>query len=241
MATQPTLLPSTSGQLDPVDVNIEQSWKTALAPEFRQPYFHELIKGLKADITAGNTVYPPGPQMFTAFAKTPLPEVKVVILGQDPYHNPGEAMGLSFSVPRGVRRPPSLLNVYKELQTDLDVPVAKHGDLSAWAEQGVLLLNSILTVRKNAPKSHHKLGWEQFTDSVITTINREREHVVFLLWGKSAQSKGELVDGSKHLVLNAAHPSPLARGAFFGSQPFSQANAYLKQHGTTPIDWQLPD
>ncbi len=240
MPDQPTLLPA-SEQLDPVDVQIESTWKAALESEFRQPYFHELIAGLKADIAGGNTVYPAGSNIFAAFAKTPLPEVKVVILGQDPYHNPGEAMGLSFSVPRGVRRPPSLLNVYKELNTDLEIPIAKHGDLTAWAEQGVLLLNSILTVRKNAPKSHHRLGWERFTDAVISTISREREHVVFLLWGKSAQSKAELVDQSRHLILEAAHPSPLARGAFFGSQPFSQANAYLEQHGTTPIDWQLPD
>ena len=239
MASQPSLLPQDT--LEPVDVQIEASWKKALEPEFRKPYFHELIAGLKADIADGNTVYPPGQLIFTAFAKTPLSDLKAVILGQDPYHNPGEAMGLSFSVPKGVRRPPSLLNIYKELNTDLEVPVAKHGDLTAWAEQGVMLLNSILTVRKNSPKSHHKLGWERFTDAVIETISREREHVVFLLWGKSAAAKAALVDGNKHLVLEAAHPSPLARGAFFGSQPFSQTNAYLEQHGISPIDWQLPN
>ncbi len=240
MPTQPTLLPQ-GPELEPVDVSIEDSWKEALQSEFRKPYFHELIAGLKSDIASGSTVYPPGRLIFAAFAKTPLAEVKAIILGQDPYHNPGEAMGLSFSVPKGQRRPPSLLNIYKELNTDLQVPIAKHGDLSAWAEQGVLLLNSILTVRQNAPKSHHKLGWERFTDAVIATISREREHVAFLLWGKSAHAKAELVDASKHLILEAAHPSPLARGAFFGSQPFSQANTYLEQHGTTPIDWHLPD
>ena len=220
---------------------MEPSWKEALADQFREPYFHQLIDGLKEDIRGGATVYPPGPLIFEAFAKTPLAQVKAVILGQDPYHNPGEAMGLSFSVPRGVRTPPSLQNIYKELQTDLGIAPARHGDLTKWAEEGVLLINSILTVRKNAPKSHHKLGWGSFTDAVISTISREREHVVFLLWGKSAQAKGELVDADRHLVLNAPHPSPLARGAFFGSQPFSRANAYLEAHGQTPIDWQLPD
>lgn len=240
MATQPTLLPE-SEQLPPVAVQIESSWKTALAEEFRKPYFHALIDGLKEDIRGGATVYPPGPLIFEAFAKTPLTEVKAVILGQDPYHNPGEAMGLSFSVPRGIRTPPSLQNVYEELRTDLSIEPAQHGDLSAWAEQGVLLINSILTVRKNAPKSHHKLGWNKFTDAVIEVIDRELEHVVFLFWGKSAQAAGAHVDRNKHLVLDAPHPSPLARGAFFGSKPFSQANAYLQQYGRTPIDWQLPD
>ena len=239
MAEQPTLLPA--AELPPVEVQIEASWKEALASEFRQPYFHQLIDGLKADIRGGATVYPPGPLIFAAFDKTPLPKVKVVILGQDPYHNPGEAMGLSFSVPRGIRTPPSLVNIYKELETDVGVTPAQHGDLTRWAEQGVLLVNSILTVRKNAPKSHHKLGWDQFTNAVIGAINEHREHVVFLLWGKSAQEKGQYVDGSKHLVLNATHPSPLARGGFFGSKPFSQANAYLEAHGQTPINWQLPD
>ena len=238
MASQPSLLPTE--ELPAVDVQIEESWKHALAPEFRKPYFHQLIDGLKADIRGGATVYPPGPLIFAAFAKTPLPEVKAVILGQDPYHNPGEAMGLSFSVPRGVRTPPSLQNIYKELHSDLGIEPAHHGDLTHWAEQGVLLINSILTVRKNAPKSHHKLGWDHFTNAVIGAISEHQEHVVFLLWGKSAQEKGQYVDGSKHLVLNAAHPSPLARGAFFGSQPFSQANAYLEKHGRAPIDWQLP-
>ena len=239
MAEQPSLLPTE--ELPAVEVQIEASWKEALAPEFRKPYFHRLIDGLKDDIRGGATVYPPGPLIFAAFAKTPLASVKAVILGQDPYHNPGEAMGLSFSVPRGIRTPPSLQNIYKELHTDLGIAPAHHGDLTHWAEQGVLLVNSILTVRKNAPKSHHKLGWDDFTNAVIGAINEHREHVVFLLWGKSAQAKGQYVDGSKHLVLNAAHPSPLARGAFFGSQPFSQANAYLVEHGQDPIDWQLPD
>ena len=240
MATQTSLLPDAE-LLPPVEVQMEASWKAALADEFRKPYFHALIDGLKEDIRGGATVYPPGPLIFAAFAKTPLAQVKAVILGQDPYHNPGEAMGLSFSVPRGVRTPPSLQNIYKELKTDLGIEPAHHGDLTKWAEQGVLLINSILTVRRNSPKSHHKLGWDKFTNAVIETISRECEHVVFLLWGKSAQAAAAHVDGSKHLILNAPHPSPLARGAFFGSQPFSQANAYLEEHGKQPIDWQLPD
>ena len=225
----------------PVDVKLEPSWKAALSAEFAKPYFHRLTSELKADIAAGQRVYPPGPHIFEAFAKTPLQHVRVVILGQDPYHNPGEAMGLSFSVPRGVRTPPSLTNVYKELNDDLGIAPVRHGDLSTWAEQGVFLLNTILTVRHNEPKSHHRLQWEHFTDAVISAINREREHVVFMLWGKSAQAKTALIDASKHLVLEAPHPSPLARGAFFGSRPFSQANDYLRANGQEPIDWKLPD
>ena len=225
----------------PVDVKMEPSWKAALAPEFAKPYFRSLIDGLKADIAGGAKVYPPGPLIFEAFAKTPLDAVRVVILGQDPYHNPGEAMGLSFSVPRGVRVPPSLQNIYKELADDLGVEPARHGDLTAWAERGVLLLNAGLTVRHNQPKSHDKLGWGNFTDAAIATVSARRKHVVFMLWGKSAQAKADLIDESRHLVLAAAHPSPLARGAFFGSKPFSQANAYLQAHGYDPIDWRLPD
>ncbi len=224
----------------PVDVKIEASWKAALAEEFAKPYFHKLIAELKAEVAGGIPIYPPGPLIFQAFAKTPLDQVKVVILGQDPYHNPGEAMGMSFSVPRGVRTPPSLVNIYAELKSDLGIEAVKHGDLSAWAQQGVFLLNSILTVRQNQPKSHHKLGWELFTDAVIKTISEQRDQVVFLLWGKSAHAKAELIDASKHLVLNAPHPSPLARAAFFGSRPFSQANDYLRANGQELINWQLP-
>ncbi len=231
-------LPGTD--LPPVDVAIEPSWKNALAAEFSQPYFRELIAKLKADIGAGTTVYPPGPLIFNAFAKTPFEQVKVLILGQDPYHNPGEAMGLSFSVPRGVRVPPSLGNIFKEMRDDVGFKEVGHGDLSHWAEQGCLLLNAMLTVRRSAPKSHEKLGWQHFTDAVIRTLSQQREHVVFMFWGAYARKKAELVDGSKHLVLEAAHPSPLARGAYFGSKHFSQANAYLKQHGQQAIDWQLP-
>ena len=233
-----TLIPEP--ELAPVEVQIEPSWKEALAAEFKQPYFHELIAKLKAEITEGKTVYPPGPLIFEAFAKTPLDQVRVLILGQDPYHNPGEAMGLSFSVPRGVRVPPSLGNIFKEMRDDVGFTEVGHGDLTYWADQGVLLLNSMLTVRHRSPKSHHKFGWERFTDAVIQKISDEREHVVFMLWGASARKKAELVDADKHLVLEAAHPSPLARGAYFGSKHFSQANAYLTEHGQQPIDWQLP-
>ena len=237
MAAAPTLL---DRELEPVEVQIEESWKRALAREFRKPYFHALIDKLKAEIGEGKTVYPPGPLIFHAFAKTPLDRVRVFILGQDPYHNPGEAMGLSFSVPRGVRVPPSLANIFKEMRDDVGFKEVGHGDLTAWAEQGCLLLNSMLTVRHRTPKSHHKFGWEKFTDAVIETVSREREHVVFMLWGASARSKAALIDRERHLVLEAAHPSPLARGAYFGSKHFSQANAYLQQHGLDPINWQLP-
>jgi len=195
---------------------------------------------LKDEIAEGKTVYPPGPLIFEAFAKTPLQQVRVLILGQDPYHNPGEAMGLSFSVPRKTRVPPSLGNIFKEMRDDVGFVEVGHGDLTAWALQGVLLLNSMLTVRHRSPKSHHKLGWETFTDAVISTVSQQKEHVVFLLWGASARKKANLIDGSKHLILEAAHPSPLARGAYFGSKHFSHANAYLVKHGFEPIDWQLP-
>ena len=233
----PTLLDT---ELPPVEVQMEESWKRALAPEFRKPYFHELIDNLKAEIREGRTVYPAGPNIFKAFELTPLDQVKVLILGQDPYHNPGEAMGLSFSVPRGVRVPPSLANIFREMRDDVGFTDVGHGDLTHWAEQGTLLLNAMLTVRHRTPKSHHKLGWQDFTDAVIATVSREREHVAFMLWGAYAKKKAELVDRSKHLVLEAAHPSPLARDAYFGSKHFSQANAYLREHGLEPVDWQLP-
>ena len=236
-ADAPTLLDE---QLEPIEVQIEPSWKEALAPEFRKPYFHALIRDLKAEIAGGKTVYPPGPLIFNAFAKTPLAATKVLILGQDPYHNPGEAMGLSFSVPRGVATPPSLQNIFKEMRDDIGFVPVGHGDLTAWAEQGVLLLNAMLTVRHRSPKSHHKLGWQHFTDAVIQTVSERREHVVFMLWGSFARQKAELIDRAKHLVLEAAHPSPLARGAYFGSKHFSQANAYLQEHGREPVNWQLP-
>ena len=236
-------MPNTSlfeAALPPVDVQMEESWKLALADEFRKPYFHRLIDQVKAEVRSGQRVYPPGPQIFAAFAKTPLARVKVVILGQDPYHNPGEAMGLSFSVPPDKRIPPSLQNIYKELETDLGIERAKHGDLSHWAAQGVFLLNTILTVRERSPKSHHNFGWEHFTDAVIRKLSEDCSQLAFKLWGTAARAMRELINPNKHLIHEAAHPSPLARGAYFGSRHFSQANDYLKQHDKTPIDWQLP-
>lgn len=221
------------------NVKIEESWKEALADEFEQPYFQGIATYLRKAKADGKTIYPPGSLIFNAFNTTPFEDVKVVILGQDPYHRPGEAMGLSFSVPRGVRTPPSLKNIYKELKEDLGVPVADHGDLTKWAEQGVFLLNAMLTVERSKAGSHQKIGWQNFTDAVIRKLSDEREGLVFMLWGNFAKRKAELIDGDKHLILKAAHPSPLAGGAFFGSRHFSQANAYLEEHGKEAIDWAL--
>ena len=221
------------------NVKIEESWKAVLQQEFEQPYFEALATQLKKEKAEGQIIYPPGSLIFNAFNTTPFKDVKVVILGQDPYHNPNEAMGLSFSVPKGVRVPPSLRNIYKELKEDLGLAIPNHGDLTAWAEQGVFLLNSMLTVRKNQARSHQKIGWQNFTDAVIRTLSDQREGLVFMLWGGFAKKKKELIDTSKHLVLEAAHPSPLAGGAYFGSRHFSQANAYFEGRGQSPINWQL--
>lgn len=221
------------------NVRIEESWKQALAAEFEQPYFQGLISFVKAEKSAGKTIYPPGSLIFNAFDTTPFDQVKVVILGQDPYINAGEAMGLSFSVPKGVRIPPSLRNIYKELATDLNISPAPHGDLTHWAQQGVFLLNAVLTVEHKKSRSHQKKGWETFTDAVIRAISNQREGVVFMLWGNFARNKKVLIDSAKHLILEAAHPSPLAGGAYFGSRHFSQANAFLESQGKRPISWQL--
>lgn len=220
-------------------VKIEESWKEALKEEFEKPYFQTLVSYLKNEKTNGKVIYPPGNLIFNAFEKTPFPKVEVVILGQDPYHNPGEAMGLSFSVPQGIKIPPSLQNIYKEINSDLGLPIPKHGDLTSWAEQGVFLLNAILTVEKNQPASHQKIGWQFFTDAVIKKLSTDRAGIVFMLWGNFAKKKKELIDTSKHLVLEAAHPSPLAGGAFFGCKHFSQANEYLKKNGAKTIDWAI--
>ena len=220
-------------------VQIEASWKTVLQDQFEQPYFQALAAFLKKEKAAGKTIYPPGSLIFNAFNTTPFPEVKVVIIGQDPYHNPGEAMGLCFSVPKGVRVPPSLKNIYKELESDVGASIPNHGDLTSWAQQGVFLLNAMLTVERNRPGSHQKIGWQDFTDAVIRKLSDGREHLVFMLWGGFARKKKELIDGSKHLILEAAHPSPLAGGAFFGSQHFSKANAYLQEHGMGKVEWQV--
>jgi len=221
------------------NVRIEESWKQALAAEFEQPYFEGLISFVKAEKQAGKTIYPPGSLIFNAFDTTPFDQVKVVILGQDPYINTGEAMGLSFSVPKGIRIPPSLRNIYKELATDLNISPANHGDLTKWAQQGVFLLNAVLTVEHKKSRSHQKRGWETFTDAVIRAISTQREGVVFMLWGNFARNKKVLIDNNKHLILEAAHPSPLAGGAYFGSRHFSQANTFLEARGKRTIDWQL--
>lgn len=224
-------------------VKLEPEWKRSLANEFLAPYMHELRAFLDAEKKADKEIYPPGPEIFGAFNTTPLPTVKVVILGQDPYHGPRQAHGLCFSVRRGIQPPPSLINIYKEVQADLGIAPPRHGELTHWAEQGVLLLNSVLSVQAGLAASHQGRGWETFTDAVIRVLNEEREHLVFLLWGNYAQRKGRFIDTKKHLVLKAAHPSPLAanRGGWFGCRHFSQTNRYLEAHGLTPIDWSLPD
>ena len=220
-------------------VNIEQTWREALQSEFEQPYFAELSSFLHAEKARGALVYPPGGQIFRAFDICPLPDVKVVILGQDPYHGAGQAMGLSFSVPDNVPAPPSLKNIFKEIESDLGIRMSGRPNLESWARQGVLLLNAVLTVRAGEPTSHGSIGWQRFTDAVIRKISDEREGVVFMLWGNYARAKRDLIDASRHYVLEAAHPSPLARGAFFGCRHFSKANDILIKQGKTPINWQL--
>ena len=222
-----------------MEVRIEQSWKEALAGEFSKPYFESLVSFLREEKAAGKKIFPPGSQIFRAFDLTPVKDVKVVILGQDPYHGLGQAHGLSFSVPHGVPAPPSLKNIFKEIESDLGVKMSGCPNLEKWASQGVLLLNAVLTVRSGEAASHSKIGWEQFTDAVIKYISDNCEGVVFMLWGNFARTKIALIDHSRHHVLEAAHPSPLARGAFFGCRHFSKANAALSTSGRTPIDWQL--
>lgn len=222
-----------------MEVKIEQTWKNALASEFEKPYFASLVRFLHAERQAGRRVFPPGSQIFRAFELTPVQQVKVVILGQDPYHGPGQAHGLSFSVPEGVQAPPSLKNIFKEIETDLGIRMSGYPNLENWARQGVLLLNAVLTVRCAEAASHSKIGWQEFTDAVIRYISDNCEGVVFMLWGNFARTKSELIDHSRHCVLEAAHPSPLARGAFFGCRHFSKANEYLTSTGCTPIDWKL--
>src|SRR5579871_963203 len=223
-----------------MDVKIDPSWKEALKQEFSKPYFLQIVTFLKTEKLAGKTIYPPGPLIFNAFNTTPFEKVKVVILGQDPYHGPGQAHGLSFSIPNGIAQPPSLINIFKELNSDIGMPVPSNGNLIHWAEQGVLLLNASLTVRANEPMSHAKIGWAEFTDSVISKISEHRKNVVFLLWGKFAQEKQILIDETKHLILKAAHPSPFsADKGFFGCRHFSKANNYLTKNGIDPIDWKI--
>ena len=219
------------------EVRLDDSWKEALHAEFTQQYFQELAAFVKSEYT-DKKVYPPPKRIFNALDLCPFDEVRVVILGQDPYHGAGQAHGLSFSVPEGVKVPPSLQNIYKELQADLGIPVPETGNLERWAEQGALLLNATLTVRAGSPGSHQKKGWEQFTDSIVQKLNDEREHLVFMLWGNYAKEKGEHIDRAKHLVLEAAHPSPFsANNGFFGCKHFSKANEYFHTHKVPPIEW----
>ena len=221
-----------------MDVKIESSWKAVLTEEFEKPYFRSLVETLHREKAGGKVIYPPGSLIFNAFNLTPFDKVKVVIIGQDPYHNPGQAEGLSFSVPHGTACPPSLVNIYKEISSDLGIDLSgKDGSLEGWARQGVFLLNAALTVRAGQPMSHSAIGWSDFTDAVIRILSERRSGLVFLLWGNFARNKKPLVDLTKHHVLEAAHPSPLARGAFFGCRHFSKTNEILTEQGLLPIDW----
>lgn len=223
------------------DVRLEASWKAELADEFAKDYMQALRAFLLQRKQAGHTIYPPGSQIFNALDHTPFDKVKVVILGQDPYHGPGQAHGLCFSVQPGVAIPPSLQNIFKEIERDLGVRQPRHGCLTAWADQGVLLLNAVLTVEAGQAGSHQGKGWELFTDAIVSALNRKREHLVFLLWGSYAQKKGAMIDRQRHLVLESPHPSPLsAHRGFLGNRHFSTTNRYLAEHGLAPIEWQLP-
>lgn len=223
-----------------MNVQIATSWKEKLQDEFEQPYFKNIVAHLKTEKQLHKTIYPPGPLIFNAFNSTPFEKVKVLILWQDPYHGPGQAHGLCFSVQKGVPPPPSLVNIFKELHADLGMARPSSGDLSKWAASGVFLLNASLSVRAAEPMSHAKIGWAQFTDAVIRTIAEQKQRVVFLLWGKFAQEKAAFIDESKHLILKAAHPSPLsAHNGFFGCKHFSKTNEYLMRHGIDPVDWKL--
>lgn len=220
-----------------MDVQIEKSWKAILQNEFSKDYFRTIVNHIKADLSSGIKVFPEGKFIFNAFNLTPFDQIKVVIIGQDPYHGIGQAHGLSFSVPNNVKTPPSLINIYKEIVADIGEVKYSTGNLEEWAKQGVFLLNSILTVRAGQPTSHSKIGWDIFTDSVIKIISENRDNVVFMLWGNFAKSKRELIDSSRHLILEAAHPSPLARGAFFGCKHFSKSNEFLLSKGIEQIVW----
>ena len=222
-----------------MDVKIEKQWKEKLSQEFDKDYFVNLVKFLHSEKAAGKTIYPPGSLIFNAFELTPVENLKVVILGQDPYHGPGQAHGLSFSVPEGIPAPPSLKNIFKEIETDLGIRMSGRTNLEKWAQQGVLLLNAVLTVQAGSAASHSRIGWQEFTDAVIRHISDNCDGVVFMLWGNFARGKKELIDSSRHYVLEAAHPSPLARGAFFGCRHFSKTNEILVSQGKAPIDWQL--
>jgi uracil-DNA glycosylase len=223
-----------------VDPKIEPGWKSRLSGEFDSDYFLSLREFLLSEKQAGKTIFPPGPRIFSAFEFTPFDKVKVVILGQDPYHGPGQANGLCFSVSDGIPKPPSLLNIFKEIRDDLGYPIPESGNLEKWARQGVLLLNATLSVRSGEAGSHQNRGWEHFTDAVIRTLSKEKEGLIFVLWGRFAQAKEKLIDTTKHAVLKSAHPSPLsAYNGFFGCRHFSKINSILKMNGQEPVDWQL--
>lgn len=222
-------------------IKLEPGWKQALAQEFEQPYMQELGAFLRREKAAGKQIYPPGPLIFNALNSTPLDRVKVVIIGQDPYHGAGQAHGLCFSVQPGVAVPPSLVNIYKELKRDLNLEIPRHGNLQHWADQGVLLLNTSLTVEHGLAGSHAKVGWQRLTDRIIEIASQRCEHLVFMLWGAHAQSKAKLIDSTRHLVLKSVHPSPLsAHRGFIGNGHFSRANQFLRERGIAPVDWQLP-
>lgn len=221
------------------EVKIEESWKAVIGVEFEKPYFQAIRSFLKKELAAGKAIYPPGPLIFNAFDHTPFDRVKVVLLGQDPYIKPGEAMGLCFSVPKGMPIPPSLKNIFSEIEADIGCPMTqrKHGDLTCWASQGVFLLNASLTVERGKSNAHAAIGWHTFTDVAIRTLSEQREGLVFLLWGSFAKQKAQLVDPFRHLILEAAHPSPLARNAFSGCRHFSKTNEFLLANNQRPIDW----
>ncbi len=226
-------------QINLADIKMSEDWKLFLKDELLSPYFADIKAKYILALKEKQKIYPPPALTFNAFNLCPLNKLKIVLLGQDPYHQENQAMGLSFSVPPGVKIPPSLRNIYKELESDLGIKPAKSGDLSKWAKEGVLLLNSILSVKENSPLSHSNLGWEKFSDSVIKKISEKKDSLVFLLWGNFAKAKASLIDGKKHLVLKAAHPSPLARTGFLGCKHFSKSNDFLKSRGKEPVNWDL--
>ena len=225
--------------MNPIEPKIEEGWKKALENEFHSPYFIELKNFLLSE-KQHYPVYPPGPQIFSAFNYTPFDDVKVVLLGQDPYHGPGQAHGLCFSVPNGIPKPPSLINIFKEINSDLGIPIPQSGNLEKWAKQGVFLLNAILTVRANQAASHHGKGWETFTDAAISALSQQKTGIIFLLWGNYAQEKQKLIDTSKHYILKTVHPSPLSvQRGFFGCKHFSKTNQLLREMGKEEIDWGI--
>lgn len=226
--------------IEPKPGHLHTSWQAVLGDELHKPYMEALRAFLKQEKAAGKVIYPPSPLIFNAFNHTPFDQVRVVIIGQDPYHGPNQAHGLSFSVPNGISLPPSLQNIFKEIASDLNIKISRNGDLTKWADQGVLLLNATLTVEQAKAGAHQGKGWERFTDAAIAALNQHREGLVFVLWGSYAQKKGHMIDANRHLVLKSVHPSPLsAHRGFFGNRQFSAINQYLTQRGQAPIDWQL--